>query len=140
MMDPLLEAAIDARGKAHAPYSNYKVGAAVETEDGEVVPGCNVESSSFGLTVCAERVALGAAVARGHNSFKSMAIVSRDGATPCGACRQIIWDLCGNLPITLIDEDGKRETVMSGDLLPKPFDHRNLAAVDRPIEDPSGNS
>lgn len=126
MMDPLVQLAIDARKQARAPYSNYRVGAAVETEEGEIIPGCNIESSSLGLTICAERVALGAAIAGGYGSFKSMAVASKDGAAPCGACRQIIWDLCGDLPITLVDEDGKHETVTAGDLLPKPFDHRNL--------------
>ena len=125
-MDPVIQAAIDARQNAHAPYSHYTVGAAVETENGMITTGCNVESSSFGLTICAERVALAAAIAKGYQSFKSIVVASKDGATPCGACRQIIWDLCGNIPIILIDEEGKQETFVSGNLLPKPFDNRNL--------------
>lgn len=125
-MNSIIQAAIDARRHAHAPYSHYAVGAAVQTEGGTVISGCNVESSSFGLTTCAERVALGAAVARGYRSFKSIAIASRDGAPPCGACRQIIWDLCGSVPIVLINDQGQHETVETSDLLPRPFDHRNL--------------
>jgi len=131
-MDPVIQAALDARQNAFAPYSKYRVGAAVETKNGDIVPGCNVESSSFGLTSCAERVALGAAIAQGFQVFKSIAIASRDGATPCGACRQIIWDLCGNIPVFLIDKEGKQERIYSRDLLPRPFDNRNLI---NPFED-----
>ncbi len=125
-MDPLFQAAMDARENAHAPYSKYRVGAAVATDKGTIITGCNVESSSFGLTLCAERVALSAAVARGFRHFKSIAVVSEDGAAPCGACRQVIWDLCGNIPIFLINEKGEQETVLSSKLLPKPFDDRNV--------------
>jgi len=135
-MDPVIQAAMDARGNAHAPYSKYRVGAAVETENGTIIEGCNVESSSFGLTICAERVALGAAITKGHQSFKSIVVASKDGASPCGACRQVIWDLCGNIPITLIDEEGNQESMLIGDLLPKPFDNRNLSKVTDLHRDP----
>lgn len=125
-MEPLTEAAIKVRENAHAPYSDYKVGAAVQAKDGTIITGCNVESSSYGLTNCAERVALGAAVARGYRSFRAMAIAGKGGAGPCGACRQVIWDLCGNIPITMIDEAGNETEYMSSELLPHPFDDNYL--------------
>ncbi len=108
------------------------------TDHGTIITGCNVESSSFGLTACAERVALTAAVARGFRRFKLIVVVSDDGAAPCGACRQVIWDLCGNIPITLMNEEGKQETILSSKLLPKPFDDRNLMKrthTDRDLRD-----
>ena len=125
-MESLVNAARNVRQYARAPYSGYRVGAAVEAQDGSIIPGCNVESSSLGLTTCAERVALGAAVARGYKSFKAMAVASRDGAAPCGACRQVIWDLCRDIPVVLVDEAGNQTTVRSSDLLPHPFDDRIL--------------
>lgn len=125
-MNPLTEAAIKVRENAHAPYSNYKVGAAVQTNDGTIITGCNVESSSYGLTNCAERVALGAAVARGYKSFTAMAIAGKNGISPCGACRQVIWDLCGDIPITIIGDAGDETVHMSSVLLPHPFDNSHL--------------
>ncbi|MDP6455989.1 MAG: cytidine deaminase [Candidatus Marinimicrobia bacterium] len=125
-MNPLIEAAIKVRENAYAPYSDYTVGAAVETDDGTIITGCNVESSSYGLTNCAERVALGAAIARGFKSFKAMAIAGKSSAGPCGACRQVIWDLCGDITITMIDEAGNETVHTSGDLLPYPFDDSHL--------------
>lgn len=125
-MEPLIKAALEVRENAYAPYSNYRVGAAVETEDGEIVTGCNVESSSYGLTVCAERVALSSAVAHGHRRFKRIAISSKGDSGPCGACRQFIWDLCRNIPILMVNHDGTTEKLMSGDLLPNAFDDRFL--------------
>ena len=125
-MNPLAEAAIKVRENAHAPYSNYKVGAAVQTDDGTIITGCNVESSSYGLTNCAERVALGAAVARGYKSFTAMVIAGKNGISPCGACRQVIWDLCGDIPITIIGDAGDETVHMSSVLLPHPFDNSHL--------------
>ena len=125
-MEPIVKAAFDARENAYAPYSNYRVGAAVETEDGDIITGCNVESSSYGLTVCAERAALASAVAEGHRCFKRIAVLSKGNASPCGACRQFIWDLCRNIPILMISDDGSVEELMSGDLLPRAFDDRFL--------------
>ena len=129
-MEPIFKAASEARENAYAPYSNYRVGAAVETEDGEIIVGCNVESSSYGLTVCAERVALASAVAKGHRRFKRIAVSSKGDAGPCGACRQFIWDLCRNIPILMISDDGSVEQLMSGDLLPRAFDNRFLKKND----------
>ncbi|MBC8175251.1 MAG: cytidine deaminase [Candidatus Marinimicrobia bacterium] len=121
-MKTIIRAAQEVKKNAYVPYSHYKVGAAVETEDGHIVVGCNVESSSFGLTVCGERVALTSAIAQGYKSFTSIAIATDDGASPCGACRQVIWDLCGDIPIILIDKKGGVTTLQSRELLPHPFD------------------
>lgn len=125
-MKDVVTAALHVKSNAHAPYSKYKVGAAVETEDGTIVSGCNVESSSYGLTACAERVALHSAIAQGYKKFKTLVIATRNGAAPCGACRQIIWELCGNIPIILIDDHGKQVIMNSRDLLPHPFDNQSL--------------
>lgn len=125
-MDPLVKSAQDARKNARAPYSGYTVGAAVETSDGIIIQGCNIEVSSLGLTSCAERVALTSAAAQGYRSFTSLAVATRDGAAPCGACRQLIWDLCGDIPILLIDDKGQVETVKLSQLFPHPFDEKNL--------------
>jgi len=125
-MKDVVTAALQVKSNAHAPYSKYKVGAAVETENGTIVSGCNVESSSYGLTTCAERVALHSAIALGYKKFKTLVIATRNGAAPCGACRQIIWELCGNIPITLIDENGKQVIMNSSELLPHPFDNQSL--------------
>jgi cytidine deaminase len=111
---------------AHSPFSNYPVGAAVLTADDQVFIGCNIESSSLGLTVCAERNALAAAIVNGYKHFKALAVYSHNGAMPCGACRQVIWDLCGNIPIYISAEDGHLETHMAIDLLPLPFDDSKL--------------
>lgn len=122
----LKERAIEASKFSHSPYSKYSVGAAVETEDGEIFVGCNVESSSYGLSVCAERNALAAAIVNGHKQFRAMAVYSRNGATPCGACRQVIWDICGDIPVYVYDEAGKEKMYRTSELLPNPFDCRKL--------------
>ncbi len=106
---------------AYAPYSKYKVGAAVLTEDETIIGGCNVESSSYGLTCCAERTALFTAVSKGHLSFKALAVASKNGGTPCGACRQVIWDICGDITIYIADGDGNLFETTSTDLLPDAF-------------------
>jgi cytidine deaminase len=125
-MDSLLEAAMSARSRAHAPYSDYLVGAAIETEDGSIILGCNVESASYGLTICAERVAVTAAIAQGHRSFRRLTVASKNKASLCGACRQVIWELCGDIPITLVDESGNETLTSAGALLPEPFDNSKL--------------
>ena len=106
MKQKLVQTAMDMRNHAHAPYSNYRVGAAVETESGEIIGGCNVESSSYGLTCCAERVALFRAIAEGHTSFNALAVATENGGSPCGACRQVIWDLCIDIPVDICDNNG----------------------------------
>ena len=102
------------------------VGAAVEASSGDIISGCNVESSSYGLTNCAERTALFRAIAEGHTSFKAIAVVSKTGAFPCGACRQVIWDLCGDIPVIIANLEGTSETRSASDLLPDAFDDRQL--------------
>ncbi len=111
---------------SHSPFSKYPVGAALQTEDGKIFHGCNIESSSYGLTVCAERNAIAAAVVNGQKKFKALAVYSINGATPCGACRQVIWDICGDIPIYIFSNDGKEEIFQSKELLPSPFDDTKL--------------
>ncbi len=124
----LIEAAADVRKRAYAPYSNFKVGAAVETEDGAIYTGCNVESASYGLTVCAERVAIWKGISRGVTKFGRIAVVvdTEELTPPCGVCRQIIWEFCGDVPVILANLHGKTETIMMSELLPRAFDSKFL--------------
>ena len=101
----LIRRACDARQRAHAPYSKFLVGAALLTESGEIISGCNVENGSYGLTICAERVAFGTAIAAGHRRFEAIAVATSGGYPPCGACRQFAAEFCESLPILLIDAD-----------------------------------
>jgi len=125
-MKKLIEAARITKRHAHAPYSKYQVGAAVLTEDDTIICGCNVESSSYGLTCCAERVAIFSAIAQGYNKFKALAVITDNGGTPCGACRQVIWDLCGDIPIYISDNEGNIEKSTCKKLLPNAFDSSKL--------------
>ncbi len=120
----LIQAALDARQHAHAPYSNFKVGAALEDENGRLHSGCNIENATYGLTVCAERVAIFKALSEGFRKFRRLAVAADTPqlTPPCGACRQIIWEFCGDIEITLINLDGKSETLHMRDLFPRPFD------------------
>ncbi len=124
----LVESARKVRERAYAPFSNFKVGAAVETADGEIFNGCNVESASYGLTVCAERVAIWKAVSEGKKKFKHIAVVAdtEELTPPCGVCRQIIWEFCGDVPVTFANLKGKVETVQMKELLPRAFDMKFL--------------
>ena len=124
----LIKAAIDAREKAYAPYSNFQVGAAVESESGDIYIGCNVESASYGLTVCAERVAIWKGISRGEKRFKRIAVVvdTEELTPPCGVCRQIIWEFCGDVPVVLSNLNGKTETIQMSELLPRAFDSKFL--------------
>jgi cytidine deaminase len=128
-MTALVEAARQARLRAHAPYSGFLVGAALESQDGAVYAGCNVESASYGLTICAERVAVFQAIAAGARQFQRMVVVTdvTTPAAPCGACRQVLWDLCGDIEITLANLSGYAETLRLSDLFPRPFDDRAMA-------------
>jgi cytidine deaminase len=123
-MDALLHAAIEAREHAHAPFSNFKVGAAVEAEDGRIYTGCNIENATYGLTLCAERVAVFKAVSEGARKFKRIAVAADTGTLtpPCGACRQILWEFCGDAELTLVNLEGKSETMRMKDIFPRPFD------------------
>ncbi|MFC1784325.1 cytidine deaminase [Candidatus Neomarinimicrobiota bacterium] len=125
-MEKLINAARLAKKNSYSPYSKYRVGAAVLTDDDTIISGCNVESSSYSLTCCAERTALFNAISNGHNKFKALAVITKDGGTPCGACRQVIWDLCGDIPIYIADEDGNVDETTSKALLPKAFDGNSL--------------
>lgn len=127
-IDKLIEAATMARGRAYAPYSNFQVGAAVEGESGDIYIGCNVESASYGLTVCAERVAIWKGISCGEKRFTSIAVVvdTEELTPPCGVCRQIIWEFCGDVPVVLANLQGKTETVQMSDLLPRAFDSKFL--------------
>lgn len=124
----LIDAATDVRERAYAPYSKFRVGAAVETEDGEVYTGCNVESASYGLTVCAERVAIWKGISEGEKKFSRIAVVvdTEDLTPPCGVCRQIIWEFCGDVPVILSNLHGKTETIQMSELLPRAFDSKFL--------------
>ena len=124
MTDALVEAALRAREHAHAPFSHFKVGAALEDAEGRIHTGCNVENASYGLTLCAERVAVFKAISEGARKFRRVAVAAdTDVLTPpCGACRQILWEFCGDIELVLANVGGKTEVVRLKDLLPRPFD------------------
>ncbi|HEV3436607.1 MAG TPA: cytidine deaminase [Gemmata sp.] len=127
-VDPLIVAAMAAREKAYAPFSHFQVGAALETEEGAIIPGCNVESASYGLTMCAERVAVFRGVSEGYRCFKRVAIVT-EAATPtppCGACRQILWEFAPDAEILLANLSGEVLRYTVRELLPNGFDARQL--------------
>lgn len=124
--DDLLKAALDVRLKAYARYSNFLVGAAVQTASGKIFTGCNVENASFSLTLCAERNALSTAIAAGEHHFTHLVVASEKGVSPCGACRQVIWELCGDIPVTIIDTQGNLRETSSRELLPDAFDQHDL--------------
>ena len=126
--EALISAAKDARLNAHAPYSNFRVGAALHATSGRIFSGCNVENATYGLTVCAERVAIFKAISEGERGFDAISVVAdTDSLTPpCGACRQLIWEFCGDVPVILSNLKGKTETIPMRSLFPKPFDTSNL--------------
>ena len=124
----VIDAAFEARQRAVATFSNFRVGAAVETEDGQIYTGCNIESASYGLTVCAERVAIWKALSEGARCFGRLVIVAdtKTLTPPCGTCRQIIWEYCRDATIILMNLRGDYEEVYVRDLLPRAFDARFL--------------
>jgi cytidine deaminase len=126
--EELIEAATRVRENSYAPFSDFRVGAALETDDGEIIAGCNVESASYGLTVCAERVAIWKAISEGKRKIKHIAVVAdtEDLTPPCGVCRQIIWEFGGDIPVVLANLKGKVETLQMKDLLPRAFDTKFL--------------
>jgi len=126
--DALISAAKEARENAHAPFSNFKVGAALRTPSGKIFGGCNVENATYGLTVCAERVAIFKAISEGERRFDAIAVVTDTDALtpPCGACRQLIWEFCGDVPVILSNLKGKTEIITMRTLFPRPFDSSNL--------------
>jgi cytidine deaminase len=124
MTDPLQAAALAARENAHAPYSKFRVGAAIEEAGGRVHTGCNIENATYGLTLCAERVAVFKAMSEGAREFRRIAIAAdTDTLTPpCGACRQILWEFCGDIEIVLLNPRGKSEVLRLKELFPRAFD------------------
>jgi cytidine deaminase len=124
MTDALIVAAIQVRENAHATFSKFKVGAAVQDDGGRIHTGCNVENATYGLTVCAERVAIFKAISEGARRFTRVAVVADTEklTPPCGACRQILWEFCGDVEIVLANLTGKTETIRLGTLFPRAFD------------------
>lgn len=126
--DQLVEAALRARLNAFAPYSNYKVGAALVAASSKVYTGCNVENATYGLTVCAERVALWKAISEGERHFTRIVVSSESDppATPCGACRQLLWEFAGDIEVILANPQGRRVTHQLKRLFPEAFDRSFL--------------
>lgn len=124
MLSDLLTAALAAREHSHAPFSHFRVGAAVEDDSGRIHTGCNVENATYGLTLCAERLAIFKAVSEGVRRFRRIAIVADTGTLtpPCGACRQILWEFCGDIEIVLGNLRGRSETLRLKDIFPRAFD------------------
>jgi cytidine deaminase len=120
----IIEAALRARDHALAAYSNFHVGAAIEADDGQVFAGCNIESAAYGETVCAERVAVWKALSEGARRFTRIAVVVDTArlTPPCGTCRQLLWEFCGDIEVVLANLRGDAETMRMSDLLPRPFD------------------
>ena len=126
--DTLVAAARAARERAIAPYSGFRVGAALLTTSGQIIGGCNVENATYGLTVCAERVALLKALSEGHREFSMIAVVAdtAEPTPPCGPCRQLLWEYCGDIPVVMANLETVTATLQLGELLPLPFDRRLL--------------
>ena len=124
----LVAAARGARRHAVADFSGFRVGAALETDTGEIITGCNIENATYGLTVCAERVAIFKALSEGKRSFTRIAVVADTASPtpPCGACRQIIWEFCGDIEVVLANLTTTTATLTMKELLPLPFDKRLL--------------
>lgn len=123
----LVAAALEARSRAYAPYSHYQVGAAVLTRDGSVIMGCNVENAAYPATICAERVAITAAVAQGKRDFVAIAVATANGGTPCGTCRQVMAELGPEMAVYISDADGSYLTTSVQALLPNSFSSQRLA-------------
>jgi cytidine deaminase len=123
-VEQLILAARSARERAHAPFSQFKVGAAVEDEDGQVYTGCNIENATYGLTMCAERVAVFKAISEGASKLVRVAVVAETEklTPPCGACRQILWEFCGNAELILANLAGASERLLMSEVFPRPFD------------------
>ena len=123
-MDALVQAALAAREHAHAPFSGFKVGAALEDEDGRIHTGCNIENATYSLTLCAERVAVFKAMSEGARRFRRIAIAADSPALtpPCGSCRQILWEFCGDIEVILVNLEGKTESLHLKEVFPRPFD------------------
>jgi cytidine deaminase len=127
-LESLIEQTIKAFENAYAPFSKFRVGATVVTKSGKIYTGCNIESASYGLTVCAERVAIWKAVSEGEREFSMVCVVAdtEELTPPCGVCRQIIWEFCEDIPIVFANLHGKYEVLQMKDLLPRAFDTKFL--------------
>ncbi|MGE0593307.1 MAG: cytidine deaminase [Vicinamibacterales bacterium] len=124
----VLAAARRARRRAVAPFSGFRVGAAIEAADGSITTGCNIENASYGLTICAERVAIFKAISEGHRRFTRIVVVTAASTPtpPCGACRQVLWELAGDVEVILANARRETGRYRLRDLLPEPFDRRSL--------------
>ena len=136
----LIEQARTVRLRAHAPYSGFKVGAALETIDGGIITGCNVENATYGLTICAERVAVVKAISEGATQFARIVIVADTEAPtpPCGACRQILWEVAGEIEVVLANLTEVKATYRLAQLLPLPFDGRLFTSPGVRYSEPLG--
>ncbi len=125
----LISAARRARRQAHAQYSGFKVGAALEAADGTIITGCNIENATYGLTICAERVAMFKALSEGHRKFTRIAVVADTDAPtpPCGPCRQILWEFAGDIEVVMASLERETARLQLAELLPLPFDARLLS-------------
>ncbi len=129
-LDRLLQAARAARERAYVPYSHYPVGAAVLTADGHIITGCNIENASYPLTCCAERVALFAAIAQGHRHFRALAVVTSNGGSPCGSCRQVMREFAPTMTVIIADTAGNHRLTTVAELLPDSFGPEHLPRED----------
>jgi cytidine deaminase len=133
----LVAAAAAVRTMAYVPYSGYAVGAALRTDDGQIFTGCNVENASYGLTVCAERNAVVQAVARGGRAIQAVAVVTENGVTPCGACRQVLTEFNPQMTVIVADMAGGRRTYTLPELLPDAFGPKHLQSAGAvPVQKP----
>lgn len=126
--EELIAHAVKVREHACADYSHYKVGAALRSSSGKIYTGCNIENSTYGLTVCAERVALWKALSEGERAFAQIAVVNASDppGSPCGACRQLLWEFCGDIEIIVANLQGSRKTFRLSEIFPRPFDQSSL--------------
>ncbi len=124
--EELIAKAMEAREKAHAPYSHFAVGAALLAKSGRVYTGCNVENASYGLSICAERTAVFKAVSEGERDFEAMAVVTDKGVTPCGACRQVLLEFGEDIQVIVANETGGYRVFVLQELLPEAFDSDDL--------------
>lgn len=124
----LVKRAQSAKKHSYSPYSRFRVGAALLTRSGKIITGCNVENSSYGLTICAERTAIFKAISEGHKSFKAIAIATDEHSftEPCGACRQVLMDLAGDIDFIMSKPNGETQVLKMSQLLPFPFGSKNL--------------
>jgi cytidine deaminase len=122
----LVRQAIEARRRAYVPYSSFPVGASLLTRSGKIFTGCNIENASYGLTVCAERVAIWKAVSEGETEFEALAVATNIGGSPCGACRQVMAEFAPNMPVLIADLNGQITPLSVADLLPLAFTPQHL--------------